>query len=720
MKKTRIFSISLLVFMFVASSCVEDIDKSNRYTFTSETMADYLENRPEEFSSLAYIYKRAGMMSILQSYGTSTLFAPNNEAIAKYLHDKDSIYWATVDTDAPIETGIHSPLLEELSDSMVNVIAKTHLVPARYEKSDMKSGTELEVRNYNNYPIKTSDVYFGDGSYTINLEGQAEIVKSDEEAVNGVIHTLDYVLTPPTKNVAELLGSMPFMSIFGEALTMIGFADNLMEEHEDETYDLGNIWADSWQSTYGKTARYPKYKQTKYTVFVPTNVALKEKYGIESVEDLIEVAREWYGNEDPDNFKSEKNALNKLVRYHILPMGLTYDKLVMYEYSTDDYKAANGFVAGVDRYDYYTTMLGTLIKFKVPLTKGSSFDGYNKIWINMSNKEVANPKMGKYLDIRLYDTEVEEVDGIVKNSEEYETYGYNILADEKPTNGYIHPIKGLLIYNEDEMGSNVLYERMRIDFASMLPEVMTNDVRWTSKKAAETQHGEAAEYVIPNDYCKDLKIFNTETSLHYLGPNGGTCNLFGDEFIATGQYDFGYKLPRVPSGNYEFRLGYTATYVRSITQFYIIEDGKQEICGIPVDLRIKAFDPRIGWESDYETLDIESTDRALKSRGYLKGPDFYTLYPGTYFEASPDNWVEYDTYLETLQKENLARNLISARHYPGAIRYVVNTKYFDSNKEYWLRMKNVMSDNSKEGMHDYIELIPTGIVNDPVEGEDNH
>ena len=33
-------------------------------------------------------------------------------------------------------------------------------------------------------------------------------------------------------------------------------------------------------------------------------------------------------------------------------------------------------------------------------------------------------------------------------------------------------------------------------------------------------------------------------------------------------------------------------------------------------------------------------------------------------------------------------------------------------------MKNVMEDNTKEGMHDYIELVPIGIVNDDINLED--
>ena len=39
--------------------CSEDIDQSNRYTFTGETITDYLENRPEQFSKFCYILDRA-------------------------------------------------------------------------------------------------------------------------------------------------------------------------------------------------------------------------------------------------------------------------------------------------------------------------------------------------------------------------------------------------------------------------------------------------------------------------------------------------------------------------------------------------------------------------------------------------------------------------------------------------------------------------------------
>ena len=48
---TKFKSIALISAIGVAGAiftgCTEDIDQSNRYTFTGETITDYLENRPE-------------------------------------------------------------------------------------------------------------------------------------------------------------------------------------------------------------------------------------------------------------------------------------------------------------------------------------------------------------------------------------------------------------------------------------------------------------------------------------------------------------------------------------------------------------------------------------------------------------------------------------------------------------------------------------------------
>ena len=44
---------------FIAQGCTEDIDQSNRYTFTGETIVDYLENRSDSFGDFLTILGKA-------------------------------------------------------------------------------------------------------------------------------------------------------------------------------------------------------------------------------------------------------------------------------------------------------------------------------------------------------------------------------------------------------------------------------------------------------------------------------------------------------------------------------------------------------------------------------------------------------------------------------------------------------------------------------------
>ena len=88
MKRLSIF-IFLFLNILIFNSCKEDIDESNLYTFTGETIEDYLENRSEQYSNFNYILKRIGYDKILAAYGTYTCFAPSNEAVQTYV---DSLY----------------------------------------------------------------------------------------------------------------------------------------------------------------------------------------------------------------------------------------------------------------------------------------------------------------------------------------------------------------------------------------------------------------------------------------------------------------------------------------------------------------------------------------------------------------------------------------------------------------------------------------------------
>ena len=74
----KLLSLIIVVSCAFMTSCSEKIDESNLYTFTGETIEDFLLNRNDEFSDFNYVLKRTGYDKILSAYGTYTCFAPTN------------------------------------------------------------------------------------------------------------------------------------------------------------------------------------------------------------------------------------------------------------------------------------------------------------------------------------------------------------------------------------------------------------------------------------------------------------------------------------------------------------------------------------------------------------------------------------------------------------------------------------------------------------------
>ena len=85
-------------------ACREEIDKSNRYVFTGETIANYMMKRSEKYSHMITLLKHAELFTLLQTYGQYTLFLPDNAAVEKFVAEQDSIYWTTKDSGNPIWT----------------------------------------------------------------------------------------------------------------------------------------------------------------------------------------------------------------------------------------------------------------------------------------------------------------------------------------------------------------------------------------------------------------------------------------------------------------------------------------------------------------------------------------------------------------------------------------------------------------------------------------
>lgn len=696
--------------------CEDEVDQENRFTFKGELIATYLENNPERFSNFVTILSKAkigkkssgSILKTLATYGSYTCFAPTNEAIETYLqteYDKyiESIEMNKQDESFPIyRTGIHSPYLEDLSDSMATVIAKNHIIEMAYMTADVSTGAfPMSTMNRRSTLI---DFYTDSlGRVYPLLNNNAKIIEQDLEKENGYIQVIDAVLSPSDRNTAELLEQHSAFSIMSQAVLKTGL-DSLLNIYDiDPDYD-NTLYGPPFETQNKMEPPYPVEHKQKYTLLVESNDLLADPtknhlgMSIQSIEDLEKFAAVWYGEEAMGDYTNPKNPLYKFVAYHIIDRKLLYSSstgcggFIMENYLHKDFNSEVNLPSTFDRYDYFETMLPyTMIKVTKPFTNESTYVPYGsdesvlfkqQIVINYAQDKgtaCINPNMKYHLNVVVEDAQTGN--RRMHHGEEYK---------QESINGILHTIDKILIYNEDEMAGNVLKERMRWDIISIFPELTSNGVRWAQRDNYTLTY-------IPYEFSTRLKVNNTQTDIYYLRPyppqgvDGGYANYMGDELLVTGKYDFQYRLPHVPAGNYEIRFGFSQSDARGVAQFYL--DGK--ICGIPVDMRNTAENQIvIGWfdEEGMSEDEIKENDKAMRNRGFMKGP----------------------------ANCHLSNDKKSMRESKLAIRKIIGTYRLDPG-EHWLRFKDVMENSTgklNEFNQDYLEIVPTSIINDPTKPED--
>ena len=677
--------ISIFIFLFlnilIFNSCKEDIDESNLYTFTGETIEDYLENRSEQYGNFNYILKRIGYDKILAAYGTYTCFAPDNEAVMSYV---DSLYNDMTNKDLP-HNGMTGPGLEGLTDSLCQDIALFHLLGT--EVMSVYMGNGMTVKTMLGREITTS---FDSISKSVAINRDAKILKDgiDKDLENGVLHEISHVITRSNQLIAGEMEAHPdIYRIFSDALKATGLADTLTET----THSFGVI-----EKSYGFYV--PEKCEVGYTIFAETDDVLKEK-GIVDVETMAAYAdsvygncQEWYDYVRNNNitisrgtdYKNPWNVLSMFLRYHVLKYKIPYDKLTNH----------HNEVSKVTLVEYYETMLPyTLVK----VTKNGS-----KLMLNRweANTSLTN----QVAELGTKDMHTVLFEGVE-------------LAGQKsqiaPTNGYIHPIKSMLVYNKD-VPRGALNERMRFDDTVLFGEMMSNSFRRITDAEVKALNGGkegsfpaaqlSGNYIcIPPDFFQNLKVYNgASTLVLYLpGQSSGWSNYQGDELMGEGNYDFAMRLPPVPDGTYELRMGYTAEAKRGMVQIYMgtsSDLSSMKAVDIPLDMRIISAnnangnpDVYTGW-CNWTLLDdkgVES-DANMRNLGYMRGPLYYTV---------------------GVNSGNYARNN------PKDLRRIIYKGKLDQG-EHWLRFKSVLDDNSAQFHLDYIELCPENVYNSTTYVED--
>jgi uncharacterized surface protein with fasciclin (FAS1) repeats len=126
-----------------------------------------------QFNTLLAAAQAAGLVDVLTSEGPFTVFAPTDEAFAK------------------LPAGTVEELLKEENRDKLAAILTYHVVPGKYMASDVIGMSSLETAQGSWLKVSLKD-----GKAYID---NAQIIKTDISASNGVIHVIDSVVLPSDK-----------------------------------------------------------------------------------------------------------------------------------------------------------------------------------------------------------------------------------------------------------------------------------------------------------------------------------------------------------------------------------------------------------------------------------------------------------------------------------------------------------------------------------------
>lgn len=642
MKRNNIILAALVALVAVVWSCSDkDID-DNYYNSTRQTAAAKLQSDPDRFSLFCQVLQRANCMSLLSTYGEFTLFAPTNDAVGRYLSENG---FASVD---------------QIPNTTCDTLAYTHIIKKdAYFTTGQFEGALAQTNMCDRY-IEVASTANDAGELVYLVNGNAHIIEKDDSLTNGVMHVIDHVLISSNRGLAGQIEKDSLCTIFAEALQLTGL-DNEISAYEDETYHVEHdsiyYGVDLEYGGNSYKMKYPEKRYFKFTAFVETD-SVFAAFGINNIEDLKAKAKAKYDEVYPNDagkydsdWRNRKNPLNRFIAYHLLDRIMNYNNFCSTGQIRDYYCRPDI----CDPEDYYETMCpGTIMRLCAPSAG---------LYINRKGlKNNASIQGVKILSA----TETAAIS----------TYSHNAQ------NGTYHYIDKPLYYSK-EVRDQVLNRRIRIDGTCLSPDFMNSG-------AARVQFSQTTVTGMKNGYITNWKT-TPETTIGVRGDEIWTVSYEGNMICIKGMYDVSIKIPPVPAGTYEVRVGFSKGIGRGMLQAYFRDDavGIDEPCGIPVDA---GFSDQTGFQDDTDDPEYNlAIDKAMHNLGYMKAMDSQ----GGGADAAPFRATGY------------------------ILRRVLTVRNFEEGHTYWLRLRQIMKDPALYYSFDYLELCPKSVYASP-NGEDTH
>lgn len=717
MKKILKYTFALLsvVSAGIIQGCRENVDMSDRYTFKQQSLASYLQTHDtysEYYRLLGKVpisrRSKSTMLQLLSARGHFSVFAPTNEAIQKYLEK--------LHQDGLISSASWNGFKNENDlDSIEKVIVYNSVIdagdkgdaPIFYTSNFPQKDNTFSHNNMNDRTftlrVDKENLYYINGTEKEGVVNDGALIDNDDRdipAINGVMHKMHNVVAPSNETIADKLNATILAksehTAIAKTLLICGF-ENELKKTRDEKYEemfLANQipMVTSAVNNNGLIGM-PEHRKYGFTLFAEKDEFWANALGIDPKEvDATELAKkmkDWVvaqnlypDAKDNEDWTSQDNVLNQFLSYHILPVKLSSDRLVIHANEKGYSKTTKTLTIPV--WEFYTTT-GKRRLMKIYQSADTEDKG---IYINrfpiLNNSRKQKDNRDAYHEI----------------SCDNDKQGFRVLTEQSQEvlNGYIYPIERAgtagpltLAYDQDTR-VNLQKYRIRFDATTISPELINNNLRLVESKTPNGYWGFNPDNIFK--YLENISISDGTKFCYLPGIQYDWNNYQNDEINVTGNYEMTFKLPPVPvKGTYEIRYAVqNNSGLRGMCQIYFGTDPSNLMAmGIPLDLRIGGTDSRLGWEADHaDDHDYNAeVDKKMRNYGFMKGPEFYFV-----------------------------SNKLPARSNATTTRRIIVRQDMDPDKVYYLKFKSVLDDDTKEFYMDYLEYCAKEVYDNPVEGED--
>lgn len=159
----RAISLFTLALALILSFEVKAQEETNILELTAET---------ESLSTLATAVEAADLEATLQSEGPYTVFAPTNEAFEN------------------LPEGVFNELLKPENKEQLVAVLTYHVIPGEVMSDDVTKTMKAKTIQGSSASVKSN-------GESVMIEN-AEVVKADMDASNGVVHVINEVILPPS------------------------------------------------------------------------------------------------------------------------------------------------------------------------------------------------------------------------------------------------------------------------------------------------------------------------------------------------------------------------------------------------------------------------------------------------------------------------------------------------------------------------------------------